>query len=391
MSQNLWRVGKAELDYIQQAIENGLTGKFTSLFEEMFAQKFGVDYAIAMNSGTSALHSTLGALGIAEGDEIIMPPLTFIASAYATLYLGAVPVFADVDPDTFNISAAEIRKKITSKTKAIITVSLYGLPPDLEEISNIAKQHNLLLIEDNAQCFLGKVNNRLAGTFGHASIFSLQRSKHLTTGDGGVVITNSAVVAEKIRKFADLGYAKLSAKPITNENFKETLQHPAYKRHVMLGYNFRMPEVCAAMGVAQLEKLEELVEKRTKIASCYQEVVQDCRWLVPQRIDPDKTHSWWTYAFRIDADKTSVSWEQLRAQFRKNGGDRFYAAWSLSYLEPALENMSFPESNLRYERGLCTNAEKIQPWLVQLKTNFEHLDYAKRQAEALNKTINDLQ
>ena len=357
----------------------------------MFAQKFGVDYAIAMNSGTSALHSALGALGIGEGDEVIMPPLTFIASAYATLYLGAVPVFADVDPDTFNISAAEIRKKITSKTKAIITVSLYGLPPDLEEISNIARQHNLFMIEDNAQCFLGKVNNRLAGTFGHASIFSLQRSKHLTTGDGGVVITNSAVVAEKIRKFADLGYAKLSAKPITNENFKETLQHPAYKRHVMLGYNFRMPEVCAAMGVAQLEKLEELVEKRTKIASCYQEVVQDCRWLVPQKIDPDKTHSWWTYAFRVDADKTSVSWEQLRAQFRKNGGDRFYAAWSLSYLEPALENMSFPESNLRYERGLCTNAEKIQPWLVQLKTNFEHLDYAKRQAEALNKTINDLQ
>ena len=180
------------------------------------------------------MHAALGVLDIGEGDEVILPPLTFIATAFAVLYVGAVPVFADVDANTFNISPEEIKKKITSKTKAIITVSLYGLPPQLDEIKEIADSRNIVLIEDNAQCVFGKCNEKIAGTFGDLSIFSLQRSKHLTTGDGGIVITDDEELASKVRKFADLGYSRLTAKPITNENFKSIIQHPTYKKTFIL-------------------------------------------------------------------------------------------------------------------------------------------------------------
>jgi len=149
MSKKLWRVGAEELEYVRQAIEGGLTGKFTKKFEARFAEKFGVAYAISVNSGTSALHTAMLALDIGPGDEVIVPPLTFIATAYAPLYVGAVPIFADVDPDTFNIDPYEIEAKITPRTKAISTVSLYGLPPDLDKIERIAKKYNLKIIEDN--------------------------------------------------------------------------------------------------------------------------------------------------------------------------------------------------------------------------------------------------
>ena len=386
----LWRVGSEEIAYVTKAIKNGLDGKFCTEFEERFSEKFGVDYAIALNSGTSALHATLGAIGIGEGDEVIVPPLTFIATTYAVLYVGAVPIFADIDPSSFNISPHEIQKKITSKTKAIITVSIYGLPPQLTEIRNIADKNNIFLIEDNAQCIFGKCDNKIAGTFGHASIFSLQRSKHLTTGDGGVVLTDNENIAEKVRKFADLGYARLTAKPINNENFKNIIQHPSYKRHSSIGYNFRLSEVCCAMGIAQLEKIDLLLNLREKISLMYKDAVYDCKWLKSQSICKNLTHSWWTFVLRIIPEETNTTWDEFKNTFKKNGGDSFYGAWSLSYLEPALEGKEFKESNIIFKKGLCKVAEKIQPNLIQLKTNYKSIEMMESQVNALRKTIIEL-
>lgn len=387
MSKKLWRVGTEELNYVQQAIEGGLTGEFTKIFEARFAEIFGVEYAIALNSGTSALHTAVAALGIKAGDEVIVPPLTFIATAFAPLYVGAVPVFADVDPQTFIIDPEDIRRKITSRTKAIITVSLYGLSPEMDQIMEIAQQHGLKVIEDNAQCVLGRYKGQVVGSFGDISIFSFQRSKHLTSGDGGVAIINDEKTAEKFRKFADLGYRTLTAKPISNENFKETIQRPDFKRHEFVGYNFRMPEVCAAMGLAQLDKIEMLLEKRIAIAKLYEEAVQGCDWLIPQETPEYVEHSYWAYVMKLDVNQKNITWMEFRECFRKNGGDRFYGTWSLSYLEPALEGMDFPEHGIRYEEGLCPVAESLQPYLIQLKTNFEDMEYAQQQADALEKTI----
>jgi len=390
MSKSLWRVGELELSYIKEAIENGLTGDFTKKFETRFAEKLESKYAISVNSGTSALHTAMLALGIGPGDEVIVPPLTFIATSYAVLYVGATPIFSDINPGTFNIEPDFIEAKITPRTKAIITVSLYGLVPEMDKIMDIAKRNNLKVLEDNAQCVLGKYNDQLVGTFGDISIFSLQRSKHLTTGDGGVIITNDDHLAEKCRKFADLGYRTLTANSITNEDIKDKIQQPDYKRHELIGFNFRLPEVCAAMGLAQLEKIDSLVQKRIDIAKLYLDVVEGCEWLKPQVAPSKALHSYWAFTLKLESEICGISWTKFRECFIKNGGKSFYGSWSVSYLEPSLLGLKFPSSNLEYKKGLCPVAESIQPSLIQLKTNFETMDIAKKQASILSETINEL-
>ena len=164
MSDELWRVGQREVDYIKEAIDSGLTGIMNQRLEEEFARKFGVKYAIGVNSGTSALHCCLAAMNIGPGEEVIVPPLTFASTAFSVLYLGAVPVFADIDPDTFNIDPKKIIEKITPRTKAIIPVALYGLPADMGPIMDIAASNNLFVVEDSAECLLGRYKGKFSGT-----------------------------------------------------------------------------------------------------------------------------------------------------------------------------------------------------------------------------------
>jgi perosamine synthetase len=385
--EGLWRVGQEEIGYLTDVINDGFKGKYTRIFEENFSSTFGIDYSIAVNSGTSALHTALLGLGVEPGDEIIVPPLTFIATAFAALYIGAVPVFADIDPDTFNISPESIEKNITAKTKGIIVVSLYGLPAEMDEIIAIAKKYNLSVLEDNAECILGRYKEKIAGTIGHASIFSFQRSKHLTTGDGGMIITNNSDVAERCRKYSDLGYKALTAKPVTNEDIKDQIQHFNYKRHELIGYNYRMPELCAAVGIAQLNKINYLLDRRLKSAAAYDEILQDCNFLIPQKTNVYIKHSFWTYAVKLDTDK--VSWDNFRKVFLSFGGEKFYGAWSLSYLEPALFERKFSIDRLPYRKGLCPIAEAVQPKIIQFKTNFETEDQILLQKRALQKTLDE--
>lgn len=384
-NKKLWRIGKEELKYIEQAVERGLSGEFNKRLELEFAKKFGLNFAIGVNSGTSALHCALFACDIKPGDEIIVPPLTFAAPAFAAFYLGAVPVFADVDPGTFNINPQDIKRKITKKTKAIVPVSLYGLPFDVDPIMEIAKENNLKVVEDNAECMLGRYKGRIAGTVGDMSIFSFERSKHITTGNGGMIITNDEKLAEKARKFSVLGYSTLSARQDTFKVNLNVVQHPRFKRHIILGFNYRLPEICAAMALAQLEKLDMLVGLRQKIAKLYDETLEGCEWLTPQKTPEGYINSYWTYVMKLNTDK--VSWEDFRKAFIELGGERYYGAWSVNYLEPIFEGMEFPDHNIRYERGLCPVAEDLQPRLIQLKTNFGDLEYAKSQALVLERTI----
>jgi perosamine synthetase len=168
-------VGEKELQYITEAIEKGLHGEFNKRLEQEFAKKLGVQFAIGVNSGNSALHCALFACGVGAGDEVIVPPLPFASPTFAALSLGAIPIFADVDGQTFNIDPKEIEKKITSKTKAIVPVSLYGLPSDIKPIMEIAKKHHLKVVEDNAECLMGTYHGHIAGTLADMSIFSCER------------------------------------------------------------------------------------------------------------------------------------------------------------------------------------------------------------------------
>ncbi len=384
-----------ERKYIEEVLGSEFRSSSTAVMmkrvEEAFAKRFGVKYAISHINGTATMHSILEAKGIGPGDEVIIPCLTMGSTTFVVLQANATPVFADVDPDTFVIDPGSIEARITDKTKAIITVALYGLSPDMDPIMSLAKRRNLLVIEDNAQCFLGKYKGSLAGTIGHAASFSFQSSKHLTSGEGGMVITNDLELAEGVRKVSSLGYAGVSANK--GKITKKDIQDPDYSRHVTLGWNYRMPELCAAVALAQIENMDLLVERRIKVAELYAEATKGCDWLVPQKVGKEYKNSYWTYVVKLEHPK--VTWHQFRDKFLELGGDGIYAAWKLTYLEPMFASMNLlgrerfiSEKNKKsYKKGLCPNAERVHPKLLQFKTNFWKLEDGVRQAETLKKTI----
>ncbi len=391
MTKTFWRLGDKELTYIKEAIDTNMKGVMNKRFEEKFAETFGVKYAIGHNCGTAALHSCVYAADVRRGDEVIVPPLTFASPAFAVLLLGAVPVFADIDPETFTIDPKEIEKKITKKTKAIITVSLYGLPPDLDPIMKLAEKYNLKVIEDNAECYLGKYKGRIAGSIAHMSIFSFERSKILTTGHGGVAITNDDKLAETIRKHSIMGYATITSKEGISKATKEMLQNPFFERHHFVSPNYRMAEFIAAAALAQTERIEEFTSLRKKIGALYAGAVKGCNWIKPQKVPQGYEHAYWTFVFILEGEEYGISMKEFRETYLKEGGDSFYNAWLPNYLEPALRGIEFPDHKIKYEKGLCPITELIQPKIVQLKTNYETIDVAEQKAEALKRTIQKLE
>lgn len=393
------RIGDREKEYVMEVLNTQFRTSagsiMTKRLEDAFAKKFRVKYAIAHVNGTATLHSALAAAGVGPGDEVIVPPLTMSSTAFAILHANAVPIFADVDPDTFTIDPDDIRKKITEHTRAIIPVALYGLSPDMDEIMGIANKYNLSVIEDDAQCFLGYYKRKIVGSIGHMASFSFQSSKHITSGEGGMIVTNDEELANRIRRFNSLGYAGVSANK--GKITKEDIQDPKYERHVSLGFNYRPSELCSAVALAQVERLEELVQPRIEVARLYTQVVEDCEWLKPQKVPKNYKHSYWAYVLKLDSDK--IDWYQFRQKYMEFGGGGIFAAWQLSYLEPVFREHAFYPKNCpvkcshykgklqEYNYGLCPNAESIQPKLLQFKTNYMDMNIAKQKVDALSKTI----
>lgn len=390
------RIGANELEYVKEVLgtqfrsSSGAT--FMRRFEEAFGKRFGSSYAVSFVNGTATMHAALEAMGIGPGDEVIVPPLTMSATTFAVLQANATPVFADVDLETFQIDATSIAARITARTRAIITVALYGLCPDMDPILALADKHGLKVIEDNAECFLGEYKGRMVGTLGHCSSFSFQSSKHLTSGEGGIVLTDDPVLAENIRKVQSLGYAGVGATKakITKKN----IQDPGYSRHVTMGWNYRMPELCCAVALAQTEKIDTLVQRRIDAANIFNEATQEFNdWFIPQKTGSEYLNSYWTWVCRNE--NPGVSWHQLRDKFLENGGHGVYAAWKLTYLEPMFENLNLlgrerfisTENLAMYKEGLCPKAEHLQKRLMQFKTNYWDISHAYKQAEILHKTL----
>ena len=388
------RIGEREKELVCEVLEGQFASassyKMVTRLERKFAEKFHAKHAIAMVNGTATLHMALEAAGVGLGDEVICPPLTMSSTSLAVLHANAIPVFADVDKDTFLVTADTIKEKITNKTKAIITVSLYGLAPQMGEIMELARQNNLIVIEDNAQSFLSYQNGKLVGTYGHMASFSFQSSKHMTCGEGGMVITDDDELALKLRRYSGLGYAGINSKK--GRITKDDIQDPNYERHVVLGWNYRMADLCAAVALGQLENLEELVEMRKITAKHFRNAIGECNWLTEQKIPEGNESSFWAYVVRLDIEK--VDWYTFRNKFIELGGHGVYAAWRLSYMESVFKEKNFLNreklsqyNSYTYEKGLCPVAEKLQPCLLQFKTNYWDEEDAVAQAMVLRKTI----
>lgn len=387
-----------EINYIEKVLNSeswsSTSGSWCQNLEKEFAKLIGTKYAVAMNSGTATLHAALKAFGIGPGDEVITPALTVFMDTSAIMHANAVPVYADVDPKTFNISPEDIKKKITSKTKAIIAVGVYGLSPDMDPIMEIAHEHGLYVIEDNAQCLLNKYKGRQTGTIGHIASYSFENTKHLSCGEGGIIVTDDKDLAEMCRKVAGHGFQNLRAEEGRIRLNSEMFQNPSYKRHSDLGWNYRMPEFNAAIALAQLENANELQQLRIDSASIFLEVISEANYLIPQEIPKHSSHSFYTLGILYKGEESiGVSWKDFRKAYVDEGGDGIYGAWSVPYLEPVMLERKYvdhyPEiyDDISYKKGFCPVAERVQSELMQFKTNYRDLNLAKSKAKILRQVI----
>lgn len=248
-----------DIRMVTDAIQRGMfwaIGPNIERFEQALSEYVGTKYAVVFNSGTSALHAALLAGGVGEGDEVIVPSFTFIATANAPLFVGAKPVFADIEEKTFGLDPEDVVGKITARTKAIIPIHYGGCPCLIHELKQVAEKHNLLLIEDAAESLGATVNGKKVGTFGDCAILSFCANKVITTGEGGAVITSSAETCEKLKLIRSHGRAG-------NSNYFASTEYADY---VTLGYNFRMSDITAALGIAQIRKIDKIIEMRRENA-----------------------------------------------------------------------------------------------------------------------------
>ncbi len=282
------------------------TGPGIAEFEDAFAKYVGVKYAVALSSGTAALHACCFAIGIQPGDEVITTPITFAASANCVLYCGGSPVFADIDPDTYNISPEEIEKHITEKTKAIIPVHFTGQPCDMDRIHEIAGQHNLFVIEDAAHAIGAAYHGKKIGSLSDMTIFSFHPVKHMTTCEGGMVTTNNEDLYKKIKAFRAYCITK------DPELLEDKEDGPWHYEMQGLGYNYRISDVMCALGISQLKKVDLFVKKRREISARYNEEMKNFDHIVLPYQAEGCDSSWHLYAIRIKDGKRREAYQRLK-------------------------------------------------------------------------------
>ncbi|WP_283390336.1 DegT/DnrJ/EryC1/StrS family aminotransferase [Methanobrevibacter woesei] len=276
-------IGEEEIENVVEVLKSGMIAQGPKVmeFEEKFANWIGAKYGIATNSGTSALHVALLACGIGEGDEVITTPFTFIASGNAIVYTGATPVFADIDLDTYTIDPDKIEDLITDKTKAILPVQLYGQAADMDKIREIAEKHDLKIIEDAAQAHGAEYNGEKVGTLGDMACFSFYPTKNMTTSEGGMITTDDEELAKKAQMFRAHG---------ASERY----------HHDEIGYNFRMTDIAAAIGLAQLKVIDEFNDKRISNANYLNEQLKDVEGIVTPKSPDNYKHVYHQYTILVE-------------------------------------------------------------------------------------------
>ena len=300
-------LGKEELVLLTEVIESGsLTapdGTMVKKLEQQVADFLSVKHAYACSSGSAAIHTAIATINPEPGDEIVTTPITDMGALTPILYQGAIPVFADVDPRTWNVTAETIEPCLSERTRAIIATHLLGNPCNMSEIMELAQSRNIPVIEDCAQAFLAQHNGQLVGTIGDISCFSLQQSKHITTGEGGLVTTNNDVFARRMNLFINKAWD----------------YDDPYPEHYFLALNYRMSELQAAVAVAQLSKLPETVKRRRAVAAQLTEKLKDLPGIETPWIDPRNIHSYWRYCLRVDSQIISGGSVVLGQRLKEKG------------------------------------------------------------------------
>ena len=270
---------------------NWATGPNVGEFEELVASYVGARYALTFNSGTSALHAAMLSHGIKQGDEVIVPSFTFIATANAPLFVGAKPVFADIDEETFGLDPEDVKENISEKTKAIIPIHYGGCACKIRELKEIAEDYNLILIEDAAESLGARIGDEKVGTFGDSAMFSLCAPKVITTGEGGIMVTDSTDVYERLKLIRSHGRAE------TTDYFSSS----EYMDYVTLGYNFRISNIIAALGIAQLKKIDRIIEMRRRNAKYLTaRLKQEAREIITPNHPKDYYHLYQMYTVRVN-------------------------------------------------------------------------------------------
>ena len=280
--------GTEEIEFIKAVLDSGTLnctkGQWVKKLESEFAKLYGVDYARAATSGTAAIHAAIAAVNPEPGDEIITTPITDMGAITPILYQSAIPIFADVDPLTYNVTAKTIEPRITKRTRAIIVTHLFGNPCDMDPIMELGKKYNLPIIEDCAQAYLTEYNYKLVGTFGAIGCFSLQQGKHMTSGEGGLVISLDEAFKRRITLFVDKAWGYGDKNP----------------DHYFLALNYRMTELQGAVALAQLHKLNQVVNARIEKANLMTSLIKGLDGVYAPKVTPNGKHVYWKYCLRID-------------------------------------------------------------------------------------------
>lgn len=333
-----------EKKYLIECIETGWVGSdgpFVKKFEEEMANYVGRKYAVAVTNGTAALEMAVVALGIGKGDEVIMPSFTIISCAQAVVKAGAIPVLVDSDYYTFNMKVDEIESKITPKTKAIMVVHIYGLPVDMNPILELAKKYNLKVIEDAAEMHGQTYYGKKCGSFGDICIFSFYSNKHITTGEGGMVLMDDENLFERCKSLRNLCFSSDGSKRFIHEE---------------LGWNLRMTNIQAALGVAQLERIDDIIEKKRWIGDMYQDLLSDINVInLPVKKTEYAENIYWVFAITLKDEYQKTAKEVMFELAKRGVGTRpfFYPM----HQQPVFKKMglfekeSYPNSEKLYERG----------------------------------------
>ncbi len=368
-------IGDEELALVTEVIEsrqlNMAGGEKVSQFEAHFADHYEMSHCIGTTSGTSALHVAVGGVDPNPCDEIITAPITDMGTIIAILAQNAIPVFADIDPDTYTITPASIRDRITDRTVAIIPVHLFGNPCDMDAIMEVAAENDLVVIEDTSQAYGTMYQGHRCGTIGHIGSFSLQQSKHITTGDGGLTITDDDKLGDRIRLFANKGWPDYSAKGARN--------------YTQFGFCYRMSELTAAVGLAQLRKLDRITAAYNWAGDLLTEKLQGIDGLQPPKTQPGGVHSYWLYAMRIDEDALGMNREEFATAVTAEGapcgagyiGHPIYMYEALRTQHGIYGDTDFPFKSsefgsghgFKYEKGYCPEAERALDEMVTLHVN----------------------
>ena len=358
-------LGEEELKNVIEAVKSGWIsskGTFIEEFERNFSCYCGRKYGIATSNGTVALHLALKAFGIGKGDEVMIPDLTFVAVANTVTYCNAKPVFVDSHPDYWCINPEKIEEKITPRTKAIIPVHLYGHPCDMDPIMKIAKEHNLYVIEDAAEAHGAEYKGKKVGSFGDISCFSFYGNKIITTGEGGMCLTNNEELAEKMRILRDHGM---------NPNRRYWYD--------VIGFNYRMTNLQAAVGVAQLERLDEFIEKKREIARWYSEGLKDLeeKELVTLHLEmPWAKCVYWMYCILIE-DKFGMSRDDFMKRLEEKGIDTRPFFHPMHVMPPYKNEEKFPvaeeisRKGINLPSGVSLKEEEIKFICNEIKKELE--------------------